>query len=170
MTGSVKQSTERQNESWIASSLTLLAMTAGHSFATSRLVSPELCWKFPCPPIRGRREYRVRAAPTVSCATVHKKTHTSIQVQRRQSGIPCAMVLTVSFVLSPATGLSCHRHPRKMLPANLMPASGHQDHTTSPSASSAFVKGAIRVHRVPSRVCDDRETPLFRDGMANHIA
>ena len=30
---------------------------------------------------------------------MQKKAHTSIQVQRRQSGIPCAMVLTVSFVL-----------------------------------------------------------------------
>jgi hypothetical protein len=35
----------------------------------------------------------VRAAPTVSCANMCKETHTSIQVQRRQSGIPCAMVL-----------------------------------------------------------------------------
>src|SRR5690349_19540054 len=30
----------------------------------------------------------------------------------RSSGIPCAMVLTVSFVLSPGTGLSCSRHLR----------------------------------------------------------
>jgi len=30
-----------------------------------------------------------------------KRKHTSIQVQRRTSDIPCAMVLTVSFVLSP---------------------------------------------------------------------
>jgi hypothetical protein len=29
------------------------------------------------------------------------------------SGIPRAMVLTVSFVLSPVIGLSCHRHRRK---------------------------------------------------------
>jgi hypothetical protein len=44
--------------------------------------------------IRGRREDRVRAAPAISCAKMHiKKTHTSIQVQRRQSGLPCAMVL-----------------------------------------------------------------------------
>src|SRR5580692_13009964 len=50
--------------------------------------------------------------------------------------------------------------------ANLMPASGHQDHTTSPSAIAPFVKGAIRVHRIPPRVRDDRETPLLsrRDG------
>ena len=41
-----------------------------------------------------------------------------------------------------------------------MPASGHQNHTTSPSASAPFVKGAIRVHRIPPRVRDDRDTPL----------
>jgi hypothetical protein len=34
----------------------------------------------------------VRAAPAVSRANAHKKTHTSIQVQRRQSGLPCAVV------------------------------------------------------------------------------
>src|SRR6478736_6719807 len=42
---------------------------------------------------RGRRESRVRAAPAVSCAICARETHTSIQVQRRQSGFPCAMVL-----------------------------------------------------------------------------
>ena len=44
---------------------------------------------------------------------------------------------TVSFALSLVTGLSCHHRPRS-LPANLTPASGRQDHTTSPSASSAL--------------------------------
>src|SRR5665647_478772 len=32
--------------------------------------------------------------------------------------------------------------PRSLLLKNLMPASGHQDHTTSPSASTLFVKSA----------------------------
>jgi hypothetical protein len=45
----------------------------------------------------------------------------------------------------------------------LTPASGRQDHTTSPSAASAFVKGATRVHRIPPRVRDDREPPLWWD-------
>ena len=39
---------------------------------------------------RGCRECRVRAAPAVSCAKLCEETHTSIQVQRRHSGIPCA--------------------------------------------------------------------------------
>src|SRR4051812_6745691 len=44
--------------------------------------------------------------------------------------------------------------------ANLTPASRRQDHTTSPSASVLFVKTTNRVHRIPSRVRDDREPPL----------
>jgi hypothetical protein len=73
------------------------------------------------------------------------------------------MVLTVSFVLSPAIGLVCHRHLR--FPADLTPASRRQDHTTLPSASAQFVKRAARVHRIPPRVRDDRERPSGgRDG------
>jgi hypothetical protein len=53
---------------------------------------------------------------------------------------------------------------RSLLLKNLMPASGHQDHTTSPSASAPFVKGAIHVHRIPPRVRDDREPPLCEAG------
>jgi hypothetical protein len=63
---------------------------------------------------RGRREDRVRAAPAVSCAKVSKKTHMSIQVQRKHSGLPCAMVLTAYFVLSPVRPeLVCHRRPEE---------------------------------------------------------
>jgi hypothetical protein len=50
------------------------------------------------------------------------------------TGIPCAMVYGL-YVLSPAIGLFCHRRSRNN-PATLMPASGHQDHTPSPSATS----------------------------------
>ena len=69
-------------------------------------------------------------------------------------------------------------------PQDLTPASRRQDHTTSPSASSAVVlhaanrsRRAIRpalashaqhccVHRIPSRVRDDRDTPLVWDETA----
>jgi hypothetical protein len=91
------------------------------------------------------------------------------QVTPESPGIPRAMVLTVSSVLSPATGLFCHRRPRKLPFANLTPASGRQDHTSSPSASAPFVKSAARVHRIPPRVRDDRDTPLEWDETANHI-
>jgi hypothetical protein len=42
---------------------------------------------------RPRKSEGARAAPAVSCAKLCEETHTSIQVQRRHSGIPCAMVL-----------------------------------------------------------------------------
>jgi len=42
---------------------------------------------------------------------MHKKTHTSIQVQRRHPAFP-AQWFTAYSVLSPVTGLSCHRHRR----------------------------------------------------------
>jgi hypothetical protein len=50
--------------------------------------------------------------------------------------------------------------------ANLTPASGCQDHTTSPSASALFVKSATTSTASRPYVRDDRETPLCvgRDG------
>src|SRR5882724_2768526 len=59
------------------------------------------------------------------------------------------MVLTGSFALSLVTGLVCHHRQRKISSANLTPASGRQDHTTSPSASVRLVQRFIRVHRIP---------------------
>jgi hypothetical protein len=91
---------------------------------------------------RGRGECRAPDAPAAACARVESKSTRVSQVTPESPGIPHAMVLTASFVLSPVTGLSCHRHQRKLPSANLTPASGRQDHTTSPSASAPFVKGA----------------------------
>ncbi|MGX9432216.1 hypothetical protein ACWKUA_43035, partial [Bradyrhizobium sp. LeoA1S1] len=57
--------------------------------------------------------------------------------------------VTVSFVLSSVTGLFCHRHPRQLLLlASLAPASGRQDHTTSPSAMFVLVSHTHPVHRI----------------------
>src|SRR5713226_7773632 len=50
-----------------------------------------------------------------------------------------------------------------LLLADLTPASGRQNHTTSPSAAAHFVKRTARVHRIPPRVRDVR-TPLCWDG------
>src|SRR5664279_2060748 len=109
---------------------------------------------------RGRREDRVRAAPAVSCAAMHKKTHTSIQVQRRQSGFPCAVGYGLLRALPGDRAFLPPSSPRSLLPGNLTPASGRQDHTASPSATTAFVIRRLRVHRIPPRVRDDRDPPL----------
>src|SRR3954469_16536573 len=90
------------------------------------------------------------------------KKHTSIvtTVTPKTPGIPRAMVLTVSFVISPVIGLSCHRRQQVttcQLDASVE-ASGPHDF--------AVRVGAIRQkhqprppHPVPN-VRDDRETPL----------
>src|SRR6202040_2447910 len=85
---------------------------------------------------RGRRETRMRAAPAVSCARMHKKTHTSIQVQRRHSGFPCAAVYGLFRALLGDRAFLPPSFPRSLLLRNLTPASGRRDHTASPSASA----------------------------------
>jgi hypothetical protein len=77
------------------------------------------------------------------------------------------MVLTVSFVLFPETGLCCLRHLRDHRLASLTPASGRQNHTTSPSAWGAFVSHTTSVHRIPCPTfVTIGQTPLLsgRDG------
>jgi hypothetical protein len=50
---------------------------------------------------------------------------------------------------------------------DLTPASGCQDHTSSPSASSTLVRSTIRVHRIPPRAGDVAQRPSKWDGTAN---
>src|SRR6201986_3697197 len=75
-------------------------------------------------------------------------------------GIPRAMVLTVSSALSLVTGLVCHHRPADH-PARLDASVGASGpHGFAVRDPSAFVFGAVRVHRTPPRVRDDREPPL----------
>src|SRR5438445_5867294 len=46
-----------------------------------------------------------------------------------------------------------------LLIADLTPALGRQNHTTSPSASARFVTRTARVHRIPPRVDDVAQRP-----------
>jgi hypothetical protein len=119
------------------------------------------------------------AAPAASCALCIGRTHTSKRVHRNHPAFPHAMVLTVSFVLSPVTGLFCHRHPRikvlskpgraDLTSANLTPASGRQDHTTSPSATTSLVRSlrdrsqafrlALQPHRAQNAAASTASLP-----------
>jgi len=92
---------------------------------------------------------RQRAPPTNDALLT---TYSPYKVQPKHPGIPCAMVLTMSFVLSLGTGLSCSHRPRDHHLARLTPASGCQDHTTSSSASASLVWRDQRVHRSPPHV------------------
>jgi hypothetical protein len=56
--------------------------------------------------------------------------------------------------------------PAEHLPAHLTPASGRQDHTTSPSAKAPLVLRRCRVHCIPHPTFVTTRTPLLsrRDG------
>jgi len=64
---------------------------------------------------RGRGERRVPVAPAASRALCIGRTHTSKRVHRNRPTFPHAMVLTVSFALSPVIGLVCHRRSADMV-------------------------------------------------------
>src|SRR6202789_815384 len=81
------------------------------------------------------------------------------------------MVLPVSFVLSPVIGfIFTVASAMRSIVANLMPASRHQDHTTSPSASMRVVATHPCVHRIPHPTfVTTAKRPSGRGGVAGVI-
>src|SRR3954471_11585165 len=114
--------------------------------------------------IRGRRECRALDAPAASHAKLKKHTSIVTTVTPEQPGIPRAMVLTVSFVLFPVTGLVCHRRQRKYFRRLDASVGASEPHDFAVRVSTVRQR-CLRVHRIPSRVRDDREPPpVGRDG------
>jgi hypothetical protein len=120
-----------------------------------------------------------------------RKTHTSIQVQRRHSGIPCAMVLRLIScsprrrirLVTVAAGLMAESNPVGSISP---PTAWHQQRVSGPHGFAVRF-GAVRlravvrsrktalrthtrrrqsVHRIPSHVRDDARPPLLpgKDG------
>src|SRR3981081_2646748 len=110
--------------------------------------------------IKGGREDRVRAAPAVSRAKCGNKNAHEHTGSAEASGLPCAMVLRLIPRSPRRPGLFATFASRGFT-RNLTPASGRQDHTALPSASARFVKSRLRVHRIPPRVRDVRNAPLW---------
>jgi hypothetical protein len=79
--------------------------------------------------------------------------------------------LTVYFVLSPVSGLYCHRYPTSTGRQGLTPGSRRQDHTTSPYALAISSHGLHRadanhVHRNPhQRSVTMRSVPFGGRGL-----
>ena len=125
------------------------------------------------PKRRGRREYRVRAAPAVSCANMcirkaheHTGSAEAIRPSLRNG-------FTAYFVLSPVIGLSCHRRPREALASQgldaSVEASGPHDFAVRELRHSSTLAARMTLPRPPHpapNVRDDRDTPLYpgRDG------
>src|ERR1700682_163423 len=114
---------------------------------------------------RGRGECRVPAAPAASCAMVVVAHECSHHGRTGTPGIPARNGFN-GFLRALPGDRACLSPSSALLLADLTPASRRQAHTTSPSASARFVKRAARVHRIPPRVRDDRDTPLQGDETA----
>jgi hypothetical protein len=156
---------------WIASSQVRTSLHSRGTLRPSFTKSFARKTKGAVPSQEGGRESRVRAAPAISCAKAERKTHTSIQVQRKQSGLPCAMVLRLISCSPWRPAFLSPSSPRSLLLKNLTPASGRRDHTTSPSALTPFVKGvfastasrpaSVTIASRPSVGRDNRDKPVI---------
>ncbi len=120
-----------------------------------------------------QRKWRAQEMPGARCTRSlvcsKKSTRVVTTGPPKTSGISCAMVLTVSFVLSAAIGLSCHRSRRDAKHhRHLTPASRRPDHTTSPSAPRGSSGRALASTASRPACRDDREPPLLKERDAGH--
>jgi hypothetical protein len=130
-----------------------------HTSAFPRRKMPELCEVSLSP------KQRAQGMPGAWCARSRawcvESTRVSHHGHTETPGIPRAMVLTAYSVLSPVTGLCCHRHPW-ILPRDLNASVG-----ASGPHGFAVRSHVIRLvtpprpsHPAPN-VRDDRDTPLL---------
>ena len=87
------------------------------------------------PPHQGAGNAGRPMRPIAACAEVVELSTRVSQVTPANTRHSPRNGFTAYVVLSPVIGLFCHRRLRKLLPANLTPASRRQDHTILPSAS-----------------------------------
>ena len=142
----------------------------GRELAVSRRGAPEVCNSSPSK-TEGAGKAGCPLHPRPRAQSV-ESTRVSHHGHAGSPGIPRAMVLTVSFALSPATGLVCHRRPqetcKKLASRELdasVGASGPHDFAVRNVALSSLAPPAS-IASLPY-VRDDRETPLCvgRDGV-----
>jgi hypothetical protein len=122
------------------------------------------------PKIRGRRESRVPVAPAASRAKLVEHASVVTTGSPVSPGLPCAMVLAAYFVLSPATGLFCHRRLRncfRKLDASVG-ASGPHDFTVR----IGMLSSAHAVTSIASRLASVTiaSRPSCRDGTARNLS
>jgi hypothetical protein len=122
------------------------------------MICPSFAWSSPSE-TGGRRECRVRASPM---ARLQQKKQAAVTTgSAGSSGIPCAMVLRLIRVLPGVPGFLATVALRNVS-QSLTPASGGQDHTTSPSAPVLRQLHRKRPSHPAANTRDDREAPLSR--------
>jgi hypothetical protein len=111
---------------------------------------------------RGRRECRAPNAPAASRANKIKHTSVVTTVTPEITRHSPRNGFTAYFALSPAIGLVCHRRLARLLARLDAGVEASEPHDFAVRVS-ALVFSAARVHRIPPRVRDDRDTPLMWD-------
>jgi len=133
-----------------------LAMTATRVSAFSRHDAPEVCL-FPLPSIRRRRatfkrrrrECRVPEAPAAPCAKGRKHTVVDHRCTGSDPAFPARWCYGFLRALPGDRACLPPSPSRSLLLKDLTPASGRQDHTTSPYAIASPVPRCSHVHRIP---------------------
>jgi hypothetical protein len=149
----------------------------GHISTFSRHDAPELFKQTTLKSEEGAGKTGCALHPRSRVQCASKNAHTSIQVQRKHSGLPCAMVLRlIRALLGDHAWLPPSPARRESVFATLAPASERQDHTTSPYVAASFVsRKKMRLtlprpsHPVPN-VRDDRDTPLLWAGTRETVS
>src|SRR3954470_23301719 len=111
---------------------------------------------YPPFPRKGVGNAGCRRTRSLACK-VKKHTSWSPQAKPDDPAFPHATVLTVSFVISPVIGLCCHRRFACAKLDASVEASGPHDFAVRVQHRSSKVPNSV--HRIPSRVRDDRERP-----------
>src|ERR1700680_4863991 len=133
----------------------------GCASAFSRRDAPELC--VDCHPLKEQEGAGKAGCALHPRSRVQKCTKKRTRAYRVSGGNPAfpARWFTGLFRALPGDrAFLPPSSPRSLLLKNLTPASGRQDHTASPSATTAFVIRRLRVHRISPCVRDDRDPPL----------
>src|ERR1700687_5973399 len=108
--------------------------------------------------------------PQAACAEVVGVSTRVSQVTPESPGIPRAMVYGLFRALPGDRAFLSPSPLRSLLLKNLTPASRRQDHTTSPSASAPFVKGAsASTASCPASVTISSRPSVGQDGRGNKV-
>src|ERR1700761_4031690 len=118
---------------------------------------------------RGRREDRVRAAPAVSCASMHNKKcaheHTGSAETLRPS-LRSGFTTYTRSPWRPGFLVTITRVMRSII-ARLTPTLGRRDHTLSPYAGLRIVTRNRRPPQPAPTSVTTADAPSWRDGMAS---
>src|SRR5205085_6205198 len=111
------------------------------------LLRPSCCLRSPSKKRRAQGKPGARRTHSLAC----RKKHTSVVAtgSPKQSDLPCAMVYGLFRALPGDRAFLPPSLRRNRFPRNLTPASGRQDHTALPSASTPLVLRRQSVHRIP---------------------